>query len=47
MKKRDVVKRKRQRECRIAANHVHSSECGSEDIANSTMDGKGVLFSAI
>jgi len=47
MKKRDAEKRKRQRERIEAANHVHNSEHGSEDIANSTMDGKGVSFSAI
>ena len=41
MKKRDAEKRKRQRERRKAAEH------GSEDIANSTMDAKDVLFSAI
>jgi len=47
IKKRDVEKLKRQRERRKAANHLHNSEHGSEDIANSTMDAKGVLFSAI
>jgi len=47
MKKKDVEKRKRQRERRKAANHRHNSEHGSEDIANSTMYAKGVLFSAI
>jgi len=47
MKKRDAEKRKRQREQRKAANHLHNSEHVSEDIANSTMDAKGVLFSAI
>ena len=47
MKKRDAEKRKWQREQRIAANHLHNSEQGSEYIANSTMDAKGVLFSAI
>jgi len=47
MKKRDAEKRKRQRERRKAANHLHNSEHGSEDIANSTMDAKAVLFSAI
>jgi len=47
MEKRDVEKRKRQRERRKAANHLHNSEHGSEDIANTTMDAKGVLFSAI
>ena len=47
MKKRDAEKGKRQRERRNAANHLHNSEHGSEDIANSTMDAKGVLFSAI
>jgi len=47
MKKRDAEKRKRQRGRRKAANHPHNSEHGSEDIANSTMDAKGVLFSAI
>jgi len=47
MKKREAEKRKRQRERRKAANHLHNSEHASEDIANSTMDAKGVLFSAI
>jgi len=47
MKKRDLEKGKRQPEPRKAANHLHNSEHGSEDIANSTMDAKGVLFSAI
>jgi len=47
MKKRDAQKRKRQRERRKAANHLHNTEHGSEDIENSTMDAKGVLFSAI
>jgi len=47
MKKRDAEKRKRQRERTKAANHLHNSEHASEDIANSTMDAKGVLFSAI
>jgi len=47
MKKRDAEKRKRQRERRKTANHLHHSEHGSEDIAGSTMDAKGVLFSAI
>ena len=47
MKKRDAEKRKRQRERRNAANPLHHSELGSEDIANSTMNTKGVLFSAI
>ena len=47
MKKRDPEKRKQQRERRKAANHLHNSEHGSEDIANSTMDAKGVLFSGI
>jgi len=47
MKKRDAEKRKRQRERRNAANPLHNSEHGSEDIANSTMNTKGVLFSAI
>ena len=47
MKKRDAEKRKRQRQCRKAANHLHNSEHGSEDIANSTIDAKGLLFSAI
>ena len=47
MKKRDAEKRKRQRERRKAANPLHNSEPGSEDIANSTMDAKGVLFSTI
>jgi len=46
MKKKDAEKRKRQRELRKAANHLHNSEHGSEDIANSTMDAKDVLFSA-
>jgi len=47
MDKRDAEKHKRQRERRKAANHLHNSEHGSEDIANSTIDAKGVLFSAI
>jgi len=47
MKKRDAEKRKRQRERRKAANYLRNSENGSQDIANSTMDAKGVLFSAI
>ena len=47
MKKRDAEKRKRQRKWRQAANHLHNSEHGSEDIAKSTIDAKGVLFSAI
>jgi len=47
MKKRDAEKGKRQGERRKAANHLHHSEHGSEDIANSTMNAKGVLFSAI
>jgi len=47
MKKRDAEKGKWQGERRKAANHLHNSEHGSEDIANSTMDAKGVLFSAI
>jgi len=47
MKKRDAQKRKWQRERRKAAYRLHNSEHGSEDIANSTMDTKGVLFSAI
>jgi len=47
MKKRNAEKRKRQRERRKAVNHLHNSEHGSEDIANSTMDAKGVLLSAI
>jgi len=47
MKKSDAEKGKRQHERRNAANHLHNSEHGSEDIANSTMDAKGVLFSAI
>ena len=47
MKTRDVEKRKRQHKHTKAANHLHNSEHGSEDIANSTMDAKGVLFSAI
>jgi len=47
MKKRDAEKRKWQRERRKAANHLHNSEHGSEDIANSTMDSKDVLLSAI
>jgi len=47
MKKRDTEKRMPQRERRKTANHLHNSEHGSEDIANSTMDAKGVLFSAI
>jgi len=47
MKKRVAEKRKEQRERRKAANHLHNSEHGSGGIANSTMDAKGVLFSAI
>jgi len=47
MKKRDAEKRKRQRVRSKAANHLHRSEHGNEDIANSTMDAKGVLFSAL
>jgi len=47
MKIREAEKRKHQRERRKAVNHLHNSEHGSEDIANSTMDAKGVLFSAI
>ena len=47
MKKRDGEKRKRQRKQRKAANHLHNSEDGSKDIANFTMDAKGVLFSDI
>jgi len=47
MKKRDAEKRKQQRHVRNAANHLHNSEQRSEDIANSAMDAKGVLFSAI
>jgi len=47
MKNRDAEKRKWQRERRKAANHLHNSEHGSEGIANSTMDAKDVLFSAI
>jgi len=47
MKKRDAEKRQRQRERRKAANHLPNSEHGSEEIANSTMDAQGVLFSAI
>jgi len=47
MKKRNTEKRKRQHELRKAANHLHNSQHGSADIANSTMDAKGVLFSAI
>jgi len=47
MKKRDAEKLRRKCERRKAANHLHNSEHGSEDIANSTMDAKGVLFSAI
>jgi len=47
MKKRDADKYKRQRERRKAANHLHNSGHGSEDIANSTMVAKGVLFSTI
>jgi len=47
MKKSDAEKRKRQREQTKAANHLHNSEHRSEDIANSTIDAKSVLFSAI
>ena len=46
-KKRDAEMRNWQREQIKPANHVHNSEHGSEDIANSTRDAKGVLFSAI
>jgi len=46
-KKRDAEKSKWQRERRKAVNHLHNSEHGSEDIANSFMDVKAVLFSAI
>jgi len=47
MKKRDAEKGRRQCKRRKAANLLHNSEHGSEDIANSTIDAKGVLFSAI
>jgi len=47
MKKRDAEKRKPQRQRRKAANHLYNSEHRSEDIANSSMNAKGVLFSAI
>jgi len=47
MKRRDAGKRKRQRERRKVANHLHNSEHGIEDIANSTIYAKGLLFSAI
>ena len=47
MKKTDAEKPKRQHQRRKAVNHLHNSEHRSEDIANSTMDTKGVLFSAI
>jgi len=47
MKKKDAVKHKRQCESRQALNHLHNSEHGSEDIANCTMDAKGVLFATI
>jgi len=47
MKKRDAENGKQQHERRKAANHLHHSEHGSEDIANSTMDVKSMLFSAI
>jgi len=47
MKKRDAEKGKRQPEPRKAANHLHNSEHGSQNMSNSTMDAKGVLFSAI
>jgi len=47
MKKREVEERKRQCERRKAANPLHNCGHRSEDIANSTMDAKGVLFSAI
>jgi len=47
MKKRDAEKRKRQCQRTKAGNHLDNSEHGSEDIANSTTDAKGVLFSAI
>jgi len=46
-RKRGAEKPKRQREQRKAANHLHKSEHGSEDIANSTIDANGVLFTAI
>ena len=46
-KEEDAEKGTRHRERRKAANHLHNSEHGSEDIANSTMDAKGVLFSAV
>jgi len=47
MNKRDAEKRKRQREQTKGPNHVHNSEHGHEEIANSTRDGKGLLFFAI
>jgi len=47
MKERDAEKCKLQRERRTAANHRLNAEHGREDIANSTIDAKGVLFSAI
>jgi len=42
MKKRDAEKSKWQGERRKAANDCHNSDHRSEDIANSTMDAKGV-----
>jgi len=42
MKKRDAEKRKREDERRKGANDRHNSEHRSEDIANSTLDAKGV-----
>jgi len=47
MKKRDAEKCKPHRERRKAANHLHNCEHASEDIVNSTIEAKGVLFSAI
>ena len=47
MKKRGAEKSKRQRERTKSANHRDNSEHGSQDIANSTRDAKGVVFSAI
>jgi len=47
MKKRDAEKCKPHRERRKAANYLLNFEHAREDIANSTIDAKGLLFSAI
>jgi len=47
MKKRDAEKHKRQRKQRKAVNHLHNCEHSRKDIANSSMDAKGVLLSTI